>query len=90
MALYKPIPAYPPHLAKAGVGDQVMIEFFIDIEGAVQLPHIVEAKNDELAWIALTALSRWHFEPPFRQGRPAVTRIRLPMNFSPSQDAEVD
>lgn len=86
VALYKPIPVYPSHLAKEGVGDQVMIEFFIDKEGAVQLPHIVEAKNDELAWIALTALSRWHFEPPLRQGRPEVTRIRLPMNFSPSQN----
>lgn len=85
VALYNPIPAYPSHLAKEGVGDMVMIEFFIDEEGAVQLPHIVEAKNDELAWLALTAVSRWLFESPLRQGRPVVIRARLPINFSPSK-----
>jgi TonB family protein len=88
MALYKPRPAYPPHLLKEGIGDRVMIEFFIDEDGLVQLPRIVESKNDELAWIALTALSRWHFEPPLRHGRPTVTRIKLPINFSPSQKAK--
>ena len=84
VALYKPIPPYPSRLLKEGVGDIVMVEFFIDVEGAVQLPHIVEAKNDELAWLALTAVSRWRFEPPLRQGQPIVTRARLPINFTPS------
>ena len=88
VALYKPLPVYPPDIAKEGVGDKVIAEFFIDEDGTVQLPHIVEAKNDELAWIALTALSRWRFEPPLRQGRPVVTRIRLPMTFSPPQNVE--
>jgi len=81
--LYKPVPVYPPHLVDEGIGDQVMVEFFIDEEGTVQLPYIVEAKNDELAWAALTAVSRWHFEPPLRQGRAVIVRARLPMTFSP-------
>jgi TonB family protein len=85
---YKPLPVYPPDIAKEGAGDKVIAEFFIDEDGAVQLPHIAEAKNDELAWVALTALSRWRFEPPLRQGRPVVTRIRLPMTFSPPQNVE--
>jgi TonB family protein len=85
VALYKPLPVYPADLVKEGVGDQMVLEFFIDEEGAVQLPHIVEAKNDELAWIALTAVSRWYFEPPLREGRPVITRVRLPMTFSPSK-----
>lgn len=88
VALYKPIPNYPPHLAMGGIGDLVLVEFFIDEDGVVQLPHIVEAKNDELAWIALTTVSRWRFDTPLREGRPVVTRVRLPMNFSPSQKVD--
>ena len=70
------------------MGDKFKAECFMDEDGTVQHAHIVEAKNDELAWIALTALSRWRFEPPLRQGRPVVTRIRLPMTFSPTQNVE--
>jgi TonB family protein len=89
-ALYKPNPSYPSHLSKKGVRDHVVVEFFIDEEGRVQLPHIVKAKNDELAWIAVTAVSRWHFTPPLRHGQPAVARAQLPITFDSSQEGKVD
>jgi TonB family protein len=87
-ALYQPIPAYPPLLFKEGVTDRVIAEFFIDEDGDVQLPYIVKSTNDELAWAALTAVSRWHFEPPLHQGRPVITRVRVPINFRPSQNVD--
>jgi TonB family protein len=88
VALYNPVPVYPPHLIKEGVGDQVIVEIFIDEEGVVQLPHVVKAKNDELTWTALTAISRWHFEPSFRQGQAVITRARFPITFSPSKEVD--
>ena len=39
----------------------MIAELFGDEEGVVQLPHILESKNDGLAWIALTAVSRSTF-----------------------------
>lgn len=87
-ALYQPIPAYPPLLFEEGVTDRVIAEFFIDEDGDVQLPNIVKSTNDELAWAALTAISRWHFEPPLHQGRPVVTRVRVPISFSTSQKVD--
>lgn len=90
VALYQPLPPYPYHLKKKGIEDTVVIQFFIDEEGAVQLPRIVKAENDELAWITLTTVSRWHFEPPLRQGKPVIARIQLPMKFDSSDEHKSD
>ncbi|SFW17520.1 TonB family protein [Nitrosovibrio sp. Nv17] len=81
-ALYAPHPAYPYHLRRKGITGTVLAEFYIDEDGAVQLPRLVEAANPELGWAALTALSRWRFEPPLRGGRPVMARTRIPLEFS--------
>ncbi|MEO6823281.1 MAG: TonB family protein [Nitrosospira sp.] len=90
VALYQPQPPYPYHLKKKGIEDTVVVQFFIDEEGAVQLPRIFKAENDELAWITLTTVSRWHFEPPLRQGKPVIARVQIPMKFDSSNEHESD
>ncbi|PTR10511.1 hypothetical protein C8R32_10137 [Nitrosospira sp. Nsp5] len=39
---------YPFHLRDSRIMDTVMVEFFIDKEGWVHLPRMIEAKNEEL------------------------------------------
>lgn len=55
-------PAAPSPVEGAKTLGQLMHnqpEFFIDEEGAVQLPHLHKAENDELAWVALTESPRF-------------------------------
>lgn len=79
--LYAPTPAYPSHLKGSGITDRVLVEFFIDKEGWVHLPRLMEAKNEELGWLALTAVSRWRYTPPLKAGKAVLTRARMPLRF---------
>ena len=79
--LYAPQPVYPYRLKVSGVTDLVLVEFLIDKDGWVHLPRLIEAKNEELGWLALTAVSRWRFTPPLQSGKPVVERVRMPLRF---------
>ncbi len=80
---YRVPPVYPrAHLGKAR-RETVTLEFFLDPEGRVHLPRIVEATHPEFGWSAATALARWRFEPPLRQGKPVFARLRIPFEFNP-------
>ncbi len=79
--LYAPQPVYPYHLKVKQVTDRVLVEFLIDKDGWVHLPRLIEVENEELGWLALTAVSRWRYTPPLRAGKPVVARVRMPMRF---------
>lgn len=79
--VYAPPPAYPPHLKANEVTGTVIVEFFIDKNGWVYLPRLIEVKNEELGWLALTAVSRWRFSSPLKKGKPVVARARIPVRF---------
>ena len=64
-----------------------MIEFILDKAGRVHLPRIVDAVHQEFGWSAATALARWRFEPPLRQGQAVLARLRIPFEFKPAQHA---
>lgn len=82
--LYKPAPLYPRQLNEGGTGDTVTIAFFLDETGAVQLPQPVKFVNEELAWAATTAVARWQYEPPKRNGQAVYARAQATMTFKPS------
>ncbi|MFD1121453.1 TonB family protein [Methylophilus flavus] len=79
---YTPPPVYPPELADKGVTGKVLVEFYIDKEGSVQFPHTLKADNEELAWLALTAVSRWQFYPPLVKGEPVDSVMTVPVAFN--------
>ncbi|WON72907.1 TonB family protein [Nitrosospira sp. Is2] len=79
--VYAPQPVYPYHLKVSGVTDLVLVEFLIDEDGWVHLPRLIEGKNEELGWLALTAVLRWRFTPPLQSGKPVVARVRMPVRF---------
>lgn len=82
-ARYSVSPVYPRNLLRDKLQETVMIEFILDSEGRVHLPRIVEAAHPEFGWAAATALVRWRFEPPLRQGKPVAARLRIPFAFKP-------
>lgn len=79
-ALYTPAPAYPEEYQKSGT-QKILLEFYIDKTGHVQLPHIIQADNVHLAWLGMTTVSRWLFEPPSINGQAVDAIARLPMVF---------
>ena len=81
----RPAARYQPPPVDARAADappeNVIIEFFIDPDGGVQLPAIKSAKNVELGWAAATAVKRWIFERPTANGKPVFVRRELQFEF---------
>jgi periplasmic protein TonB len=80
-------PTYPTRLARGG-GGKVQVGFYIDEEGRVRMPSVsleTNEANEELAAIAVTAVSQWQFEPPTRKGRPVLVVARQVFAFDPSK-----
>ncbi len=89
-ALYQPAPAYPSERSAAGVTDTVTVELIIDREGRAQLPKAIAYRDEALAWAAVTAVQRWRFEPPRRNGQPVDALARVPVEFIRSEQAPND
>ena len=72
-----------PSLADPGLnkGD-ALIEFFVDETGHAQLPHIITASEPVFGYAACQAIAAWRFTPPLRDGKPAVVKLRVPVEFT--------
>ena len=76
---YAPSPIYSwPENAPP---ETVLIDFYVDKDGGVQLPAIKSAKDVALGWAAATAVKRWVFEVPTFNGKPTVAHHELAFNF---------
>lgn len=73
-ALAQPMPAYPAALAGKAIEGLARVRFFVDEEGRVRLPQVVEATNPEFARAALAAVALWRYEPP-RQGARRIVAV---------------
>ncbi len=82
------LPVHPPALVAEGVEGRALIEFFIDEQGNVQLPRIVEATHPEFGYAAAQAVATWWFEPPLKDGKPVTVRTRVPVMFEMKNGAE--
>ena len=85
-------PIYPTALRQANQPGEAVIEFFVDKEGDAQLPRIISSSAPEFGYAAAQAVATWRFEPPLKNKKPAVTRVRVPVNFgikeAPAPDAK--
>ncbi|WP_029512453.1 MULTISPECIES: TonB family protein [unclassified Methylophilus] len=79
--LYAPRPVFPAEYRAKDASQRVLVEFYVDKQGEVQLPHIIKADNEDLAWIALSTVSRWLFEPPTIKGKPVDVVAKIPVVF---------
>lgn len=80
--LYAPSPVFPAeYRTKDAAPQRILVEFYVDKQGEVQLPHVIKADNEDLAWIALSTVSRWLFEPPTIKGKPVDVVAKVPVVF---------
>lgn len=76
-------PPYPDELAARGVSGSVTLEYYIDERGRVRMPVAVYDARQELVDLAVGAVKQWQFDPPTRDGRPVLVRVRQEIRFHP-------
>ena len=80
---FLPPPVVPPSVRAAKARTEALIEFIVDHAGHAQLPRIVSADNPDFGWAAATAVGRWQYTQPTKNGRPVDVFARVPIVFSP-------
>jgi TonB family protein len=83
-ALAQPMPQYPASLASKGQEGRVAVKFYVDQDGKVRLPEVIEATDPEFAAAALNAVSQWRYAPPRNGGRSVVARDHWEFKFQAS------
>jgi TonB family protein len=63
-------------------GGDAVVEFLIDTDGKVRLPRIVSSTHPLFGYQAVQTMANWRYEPPMSQGKPVVTRARIPFHFT--------
>jgi TonB family protein len=71
-ALVQPMPAYPAALVSRKVEGTAAVRFYVDEDGRVRLPELIDATTPEFAEAALAAVAQWRYEPPQVGGRTII------------------
>jgi TonB family protein len=74
-------PDYPSEFAERGILGDAVIEFYIDEDGAVRMPAVVEADFYELGALAVSAVKGWSFEPATVHNQPVLVKARQVFEF---------
>jgi TonB family protein len=74
-------PIYTKDLREHGIQGQAVLEFYIDENGSVRVPAVVDADFWELGVLAMEAVRQWRFAPPTARGRPVLVRVRQAFYF---------
>ncbi|MBW8782662.1 MAG: TonB family protein [Verrucomicrobia bacterium] len=75
-------PHFPLALTQPGAKGEALIEILVDQNGHARLPRIVSASADAFGYAAAQAAATWYFKPPLAGGKPAIVRVRVPVEFS--------
>ena len=79
--LAQPMPAYPAVLQSQAIEGSAAVRFYVDEEGRVRLPEVIEATTPEFADAALAAVAQWRYEPPQHRGRNIVASDNWAFQF---------
>ncbi len=80
---YRAAPALPEAMRQAPTAETAEIDFIIDRSGRAQLAHVASASREDFGWAAATAIARWQFTPPQKDGKPVDVKARIPVVFNP-------
>jgi len=80
-------PVYPTTLLAQGMAGEAKIEFFVDRNGDVQLPHIVSCSAPEFGYAAVQAIATWRYSVPRKGGKPVTARATIPIEFATPKPA---
>lgn len=76
-------PVYPVAMRDKGETGQAEVDVLIDTNGEVQLPTVASSTTPEFGYAAVQAVATWRFDVPRIDGKPVVTRARIPVLFRP-------
>lgn len=77
-----PRPEYPPSAIRLRQEGVVMLRLTIGSDGRVNhLEMDASSGHSELDRSAMTAVSRWQFEPARQKGQPIEWTVKLPVRF---------
>jgi TonB family protein len=74
-------PTYPIALLNTMPAGDAVVEFFVDVNGNVQLPHIKSSSAPEFGYAAVQAVAAWRFAVPKKGGKVVVVRAEVPVGF---------
>lgn len=78
----RPPPAYPVVSRRAGESGRVVLQVEIDVDGRIAAARVRTGSGfQRLDAAALSAVSRWHCNPPLRDGRPVRAVALQPFQF---------
>jgi TonB family protein len=83
-ATYRVRPEYLP----GSPSGQVIVELYLDKTGMVRFPHAISSSNEILVGPSLTAVARWHFEPPIKGGKPVDAVAQIPIRYVAPKPAQ--
>lgn len=84
MAEGMPQPDYPGEALRAGEGGTVLLNVEVDAHGEPsQISIAKRSGNRQLDRAAMTAASKWQFEPAIRDGEAVTATVQIPVEFSP-------
>jgi len=83
-----PDPVYPEGYKASGARGMVVLEILIDPQGRVVERSVMSSTDPRLASAALKATESWTYEPGIKDHSPVYTRMRVPFEFGPGDDAD--
>jgi TonB family protein len=81
---FMPSPVVPESLRATPIPVEAVVEFVVDHAGHAQLPQVISATNPGFGWAAATAVGRWQYTVPSKNGKAVDVRVRVPLRFSPA------
>lgn len=76
-------PDYPRFADMAGVDGYVVVEFTVSSDGSVMTPAVAKSSSGHFSESALSAISRWQFEPVMDNGVAVPVRSNMKFSFVP-------
>ncbi len=84
MAIDTPTPAYPPELACADIGGEVVLRLTVGADGQPTEVVMLESSGQPALDAAATeAVRTWRFQAATRGGQPSPSTINVPVTFTP-------
>lgn len=82
-------PRYPSEAIAAGISGKVVLRVLVGVDGSVK-DVVVEQSEPAGVFDAVTidAARQWRFSPAIRDGAPAESWLRVPVNFDAEEPAE--
>lgn len=80
--LYKVDPGYTVEAQRAKISGTVMLSILVGTDGKVSDIHVLEKLEPGLDARAITAVSKWRFQPAMRGDTPVAFRARAGVSFS--------